>query len=563
MSPALAAGSRGRSSPGWVVLAVAAAFGALQTWAGVHTAAWPLPLLAMAWLAHRVLGATPGRAAALGWAFGTGWISAATWWLFISLHRYGQLPAVLAVLAVLALAAALSLYLALAMYWVAQARSGRAVADASRFAAAWLAAELARGVWFTGFPWAATGYSQVDGPLALWLPWLGVYAVGAMAAWIAACLGLGWTSPPPDLPGRGPAALCAPRLRKRSPLSVPRPDVLAPAVLALALPAAWGMWQGPPEFTTSAGSLRVALLQTNVAQDEKFAAEHLPATLAWVAEALKKAQADLVLAPETAVPLLPDQLDELVPGYWADLQRHFSQPGGPAALVGVPLGSYAQGYTNSVVGLAAPRPAGAASSAAASAAGGASAASPAGYRYDKYHLVPFGEFIPTGFHWFTELMNIPLGDFNRGVINPPSFRAHGQRVAPNICYEDLFGEALALRFAVASEAPTILANVGNIGWFGNTIAVPQHLQISRVRTLELQRPMLRATNTGATAVIDHRGVVQAALPPFTRGVLQASVQGRQGLTPFARWSAVAGLWPLWALAALGLGWPGGRRGRPR
>ena len=553
------AGPRVRPQPGWVLLAVAGAFGALQTWAWVHTAAWPLPLLAMAWLAHRVLGCTPGRAAALGWAFGTGWVGAATWWLFISLHRYGQLPAVLSVLAVLALAAALSLYLALAMYWVARARSGRAVADASRFAAAWLAAELARGVWFTGFPWAATGYSQVDGPLALWLPWVGVYAVGAMAAWIAACLGLGWTAPPSDLSGRGPAAPRALRLPMKSPPNVPRPGVLALALLALALPAAWGNWQGPFEFTASAGSLRVALLQTNVAQDEKFAAEHLPAALVWVADALQGAKADLVLAPETAVPLLPDQLDELVPGYWADLQRHFSQPGGPAALVGVPLGSYEQGYTNSVVGLAAPLPADAASSAA----GGASAPGAANYRYDKYHLVPFGEFIPNGFRWFTELMNIPLGDFNRGVINPPSFMAHGQRVAPNICYEDLFGEALALRFAVQSQAPTILANVGNIGWFGNTIAVPQHLQISRVRALELQRPMLRATNTGATAVIDHRGVVQAALPPFTRGVLQASVQGRQGLTPFARWAAVAGLWPLWALAGLGLGWPRGRPGRPR
>ena len=513
---------------------MAAAAGAVQTAACVYTAAWPLPLLAMAWLARQVLAATPRRAAALGWAFGTGWLSAGTWWLFISLHRYGQLPAVLAVVAVAALAAALSLYLGLVMAWVARQRSGSPVRDASRFAAAWVAAELARGVWFTGFPWVATGYSQVDGPLALWLPWVGVYAVGAMAAWIAACVGLSWPGAPTGA-GR-PVQAAANRL----PLML--------ALLALAGPAVWGIWRGPPEFTTAAGSVRVALLQTNVAQDEKFAAEHLPATLAWVAEALKNAQADLVLAPETAVPLLPDQLDELVPGYWAGLQRHFGQPGGPVALVGVPLGSYGQGYTNSVVGLAAP-PGGPAAAVATRA--------PANYRYDKYHLVPFGEFIPTGFHWFTELMNIPLGDFNRGVINPPSFMAHGQRVAPNICYEDLFGEALALRFAVESEAPTILANVGNIGWFGDTIAVPQHLQISRVRTLELQRPMLRATNTGATAVIDHRGVVQAALPPFTRGVLQATVQGRQGLTPFARWAAAAGLWPLWALAALGLGWPMG------
>ncbi len=155
-------------------------------------------------------------------------------------------------------------------------------------------------------------------------------------------------------------------------------------------------------------------------------------------------------------------------------------------------------------------------------------------------------------------MHIPLGDFNRGPLNPPSFAVGGARVAPNICYEDLFGEELARRFADAASAPTVLVNISNIGWFGDSIAIPQHLNISRLRSLELQRPMLRATNTGATAVIDHRGVVLQTLPPFTVGVLNATVQGREGLTPFARWAAAAGLWPLWALALLGLAWPVGR-----
>jgi len=199
-----------------------------------------------------------------------------------------------------------------------------------------------------------------------------------------------------------------------------------------------------------------------------------------------------------------------------------------AALVGVPLGDFERGYTNSVAGLS---------------------AGPA-YRYDKWHLVPFGEFIPTGFRWFTELMNIPLGDFARGVTNPPSFPVGSQRVAPNICYEDLFGEELAARFVDGSTAPTLLANLSNIGWFGATIAVEQHLQISRMRSLELQRPMLRATNTGATAVIDHRGRVRHALPAHTQGVLEGSVQGREGLTPFAWWAARFWLWPAVILALL-------------
>ncbi|HZT56406.1 MAG TPA: apolipoprotein N-acyltransferase, partial [Burkholderiaceae bacterium] len=172
------------------------------------------------------------------------------------------------------------------------------------------------------------------------------------------------------------------------------------------------------------------------------------------------------------------------------------------------------------------------------------------YRYNKHHLVPFGEFIPFGFRWFTEMMNIPLGDFNRGPISAASFAFRGERVGANICYEDLFGEELAARFRAPAGAPTIFANISNIGWFGDTAAITQHLQISRMRALEFQRPMLRATNTGATAVIDHTGRVTASLPRLTQGVLDGEVQGRTGLTPFAWWASRWGLWPPTLLALL-------------
>ncbi len=485
---------------------LAAALGALQTLAYVHTAvpgAWLLPLAALAWLVWRLDAAPPRRAALLAACYATAWLVAGVWWLFISMHRYGGLPAWMAALAVLALAAALSGWLATAAACYARWRSGRA-ADALLFAALWLLAEAARGVVFTGFPWLASGYSQLDAPLAALAPWLGVYGMGAVLAYAAAALarlarsrGRGW----------GPAAAAA-------------------AVLALLA------WTGPGEHSRPAGELSVALLQTNVRQDEKFAADRMPETLAWVGRELLAARADLVLAPETAVPLLPFQLAEFAPGYWETLRAHFADPrAGRAALVGVPLGDFERGYTNSVAGLSAA----------------------AEYRYDKVHLVPFGEFIPTGFRWFTELMNIPLGDFARGVVDPPSFAAAGQRLAPNICYEDLFGEELARRFADAATAPTVLANLSNIAWFGDTIATTQHLNISRLRALEFQRPMIRATNTGATAIIDHRGRVLAMLEPHSRGVLGGRVQGRDGITPFAWWAARAGLWPLALLALLVVG----------
>jgi apolipoprotein N-acyltransferase len=493
-----------------VVLALAA--GALHTLPFVFTEAWALQLALVAWLAWRCGAVRPRRAAALGLAFGSAWLGAGTWWMYISLHRYGGLAAPLAALAVAGLCAVLSLYLAGAMALYAQGAPRRPLADAARFAACWLAAELARGLLFTGFPWIASGYAHVDGPLAALAPWVGVYGMGFAAAFIAALL----------LPRRG---------SWRGGWRDARPPLAALALLVLPALA------GPGQFTRATGTLAVSLLQTNVSQDEKFSLERMPQTLAWLSEQLLAAKGALVVAPETAIPLLPEQLDA---AYWQPLVQHFTS-GAQAALIGLPLGSFERGYTNSVVGL----------SREAAAAGAASEGLPAGsYRYDKHHLVPFGEFIPTGFHWFVELMDIPLGDFRRGPLAAPSYPVRGERVAPNICYEDLFGEELAARFADAASAPTMFANVSNIGWFGDTIAIPQHLAISRLRTLEFQRPMLRATNTGATAVIDHRGRVTAQLPPFTQGVLAATVQGRAGLTPYARWCAALGLAPLLALAVL-------------
>jgi apolipoprotein N-acyltransferase len=146
------------------------------------------------------------------------------------------------------------------------------------------------------------------------------------------------------------------------------------------------------------------------------------------------------------------------------------------------------------------------------------------------------------------MMRIPLGDFSRGALGQPSFDWQGQRLAPNICYEDLFGEELAVAFADVATAPTILVNVSNIAWFGNTVAIDQHLAISRMRALEFERPMIRATNTGATVIIDHTGRVTHELPRHTRGALVGEVEGRTGLTPYAQWVSRYGLWPFWGAA---------------
>ena len=462
----------------------------------------------------------------------------ATWgWLYVSMHRYGGLPPWLSALAVLLLAAALSLYFAAAgAVWVALFRRWmlsahlndgrlndrrsampefkRALAGLLLFAALWTLAELCRGQLLTGFPWGAGGYAHLESSLAGYAPWIGVYGIG----FIAACLAMGV----PLLV----SGLMVGRTRAWQMLSV--------GVLMVAVLVPLGLQQAAPEFTQAAGKLKVRLLQGNIPQDEKFIpGQGVQQALSWYAEQLLANSEPLVVTPETAIPVLPQQLS---PAYWQVLKDKYAPPNATAqlpatpqaALVGIPMGGPGVGYSNSVLTLG-----------------------PAdlNYRYDKHHLVPFGEYVPPFFQWFVRLMNMPLGDFAQD--RPPSsvLKWQGQRLLPQICYEDLFGEEVARYFAKPEDAPTVLVNMSNLAWFGDTTALAQHVAISRMRALEFQRPIIRATNTGLTGWVDAQGTVRESLPPFTRGALVIEFEGRSGLTPYAQWTSRWGLAPLWWLCA--------------
>lgn len=493
---------------------------------------WWLQIASLAVLAWQVRAGAPTgrRGALLGFSFATAWLCGTFWWLYISMHTYGGLAAPLTVAAIFGLAAFLASYYAIALGVFGRLAVAHRAGAALLFAALWTLAELARGWLWTGFPWGAGGYAHVDGPLAPLARYVGVYGLCFVTALIAMLLAQARAS---DLRSLRAWALAGAGLALLGLATVDRHC----AVESCHTPAA-----------RAPAPLQLALLQGNIPQDEKFQpGSGVPLALQWYREQLDSASASLVVAPETAIPLLPQQL---VPGYLEGIAKRYAG-GAQAVLLGIPLGGEREGYTNSVLG--------------------ARAGLAAPYRYDKHHLVPFGEFIPPFFKWFTQMMNIPLGDFNRGGLGQAPFVFAGQRIAPNICYEDLFGEELGVRFADPAGAPTVFVNFSNIGWFGNTVAIDQHLHISRMRALEFERPMVRATNTGATAIIDHRGVVTHQLERHTRGVLLGSVQGRgmdaqQGwfITPYAWWVSRWGLVPLAGLAtaivlvaALGAG----RRGR--
>jgi apolipoprotein N-acyltransferase len=370
------------------------------------------------------------------------------------------------------------------------------------------------------------GYAQVDGVLSSFAPWVGVYGMGWLAAATAMAI-----------------AHLLIRCKHESGHTKGHPARLMWVGMALASLLVVQLPGYKYEFSSASasGDLQVHLMQGNISQSEKFQpSTGIAQALRWYQQALLNVNSGLAIAPETALPLLPMHLPV---GYWEQLRQHFVN-GPAAALIGVPWKtSNAAGepiYSNAAIGWKSDQT--------------------QDYRYEKNHLVPFGEFVPPMFRWFTQLMNMPLGDFIAGGAYPATFDWQGQRISPNICYEDLFGEELARSFIDPSRAPTVMVNISNIAWFGDTIAIDQHLNIARLRSLEFQRPMVRSTNTGMTAVIDHHGQVTAQLPRHSAGVLVATVEGRADTpTWFAQWASRWHLWPLVALCALILLWAWARR----
>jgi len=485
----------------------------------------PLELITMAWLVHCVWRAPNAlMAARRAWLFALAHFVVGVYWLTISMHTYGLMPLPLALLALTALSAFLALFMSLAA-WLARTLTPHMqrgemqtpftlMTAAVLWAATWTLGEWLRGTLFTGFPWLNSGYAHVDSWFAGWAPVLGVYGVTFIAAFTAAAL----------------AALI--QAAQRAPTHQPK-NALVVLIALLVASAGWGLKQHA--WTTNSGQpLAVRLVQGNIEQDIKFTPAHIQQT---IATHLRLAATpnqpgtpspQLVLLPETALAVFQHQLS---PGVW-NAWRALAAEQQSTLMMGAALFDRVTGtYTNSVIGIDQTTPLEALTS-------GHNA-----MRYDKHHLVPFGEFVPWGFRWFVDLLAIPMGDFNRGSTQQRPFAVGGQHIAPNICYEDVFGEEIlpALKADSLASAQkgipltgaTILANFSNLGWFGDSWALRQHWQMARMRALETSRPMLRATNTGMTGVIDPQGRTLASLPPHRAAVLDISVQGQRGLTPYS------------------------------
>ena len=448
--------------------------------------------------------------ALLGGVFGFGLFLGGVSWVYVSLSVFGGMPMPLAALATVLFCVFLALYPALAgalfvrLAHPVATNSARTVWRTLLFASLWTLSEWLRGWLFTGFPWLAIGYSQTPpSPLAGFAPILGVYGLSGLSAWLGASL----------------AALGRNFIRQRA-TAYNRLRTAWPSLLAIALMLASGGLLRHVEWTQPVGQpIRVALLQGNIPQEMKWRPERFEDSLRTYYRLALENPAQLTVLPETAIPGL---LGQLPPDYIEALRALARREQGEL-IFGIPT-SDGKTYANSAIAL------------------GNSHGNGGTQRYDKVHLVPFGEFVPPGFRWFMDLAQIPMSDFTAGSEKQALLRLGDLRIAPNICYEDAFGEEIARALPEAN----LLVNLSNVAWFGDSLAPAQHLQIARMRSLETGRVMLRATNTGMTAIIDAKGRVTAALPPFTRGALTGEVSAHTRATPYVRWGNL----PIVALCVL-------------
>ena len=444
----------------------------------------PLALATFALLVHQWSEASPRRCFLSGLWFGTGFFLAGVSWVYVSMSEFGGMPWPLAGLSTAFFCVFLAVFPATAGWLQARVPAPIAVRVCLLVPAAWTLFEWLRGVIFTGFPWIAVGYASVGWPLQGYAPLGGVYLLTFLTLSLS---GMAW--------------LVFRRMHR--------------IVAAVAFVAILGGGEALKymEWSTPEGSpVEVSLLQGNVAQEMKFRPERYATILETYARLADASTAKLIVLPETAVPNWLDQVD---PNYLSQLADVARRNGGDL-LLGVAYREPPRSYYNSVVSLGTARP----------------------QLYHKHHLVPFGEFVPPGFDWVMSRLAIPMSNFSRGRLGPPPLEVAGQRVAVNICYEDVFGDEIASRLPEA----TLLVNVSNVAWFGDSLAPAQHLQMARLRAVETGRMHLTATNTGITAAIDRDGRVIARLPPYTEGTLEVRAQGYSGMTPYAHlrdWAILA------------------------
>ena len=471
---------------------------------------WWFPYLGFAVLAALIARApTVKRSALTGFVFGLAYFLAGVAWVRVSMNEFGGMPLPLAWFSAFLFCAFLALYPMLAAAFTAWAKPKNRWFFAFVFASAWTFAEYLRAHLFTGFEWLSVGTSQAPVGFVFSAQLFGVFGGTFVIVFVAS--NLSWIF-----------------LRLWRKFQDPAlEDALQPSVLvvSLVLVVLVALVQNVEPIGFSSGiqsPTKVSLLQGNVPQSMKWEPEKFVQTLQLYERLVTQAKGELIILPETA---LPAPLSSIPPEYIERL-RGIANSKNANLVIGVPVQDQGKFYNAAV-----------------------SIGVEDSQQYRKAHLVPFGEYMPLRgpLAWFYANLVIPMSDFASGDPLQPNMKLNGQSLGISICYEDAFARDVHRTLPDA----TLLVNISNDAWFGKSAAAEQHLQLSQMRAIEFARPMLRANNTGITAVIDEKGRVTQRLEPFTEGILETTVQGRKGSTPYAAWGDLPIL--LFCLAGIGIG----------
>ena len=465
------------------ILLLAVASGATTTLAFAPFHFFPLMILASTVLFLLLLNTETRQAFAIGYAFGIGSFGTGVHWINFSMSQFGGVPFSLAVILTCVFVLFMATYPAIAAWCFARffQKSQHNKLWIIILPAIFIFIEWNRGWWFTGFPWLNIGYSQIDSPLSGFIPILGVYGVSFITLLCASLL-----------------AYCIKQGKQ----------ALLPGLSGIILILISGTLLSSIEWTNPSGKpVTATLIQGNISQDKKWQiAQRKPTVDLYSRLTRENWSSQLIVWPETALPAFYHQAKS----YLKRLQTEAIQ-NNTNLLIGLPVMDITnKRYFNAVVSLG---------------------ENPDFYH--KQHLVPFGEFIPfrNVLGNILRVIDVPLPNFSYSSNKNRLLTIKGHKVGISICYEDAFGEETILALPEAD----LLVNVSNDAWFGETVAPPQHLQIARMRAAETGRPLLRSTNTGITAFIDHHGKVSARLPQFKTDVLTATVQPMTGTTPYINW----------------------------